>query len=233
MLLAFTFPKLSKYSRSISKETHGSPHLCLRVPRHFTKQPASINRQGSSIQGSERNRAATWMLPERRHEGAPCGYPSLHALSKNRCLNLEESCMITQFTGKIIKSLVSFLFHYTGCSSPVLPLWTRGRILWLALWQRRQGSPTRCGCVYPLRVCVPNFRAALTRSRNGGAPWPGEDTLLQMGLDSAKRLCQRPSGEIYIQIPQQQVLKILNHIKYKTNFENHQMSQPRKQMHIF
>lgn len=55
---------------------------------------------------------------------------------KDCWVNLEESCMITQFTGKIIKSLVSSLFRYTGYSSWVLPLWTRGRILCLDLWQR-------------------------------------------------------------------------------------------------
>lgn len=36
----------------------------------------------------------------------------IYALFTNCRLNLEESCMITQFTGTIIKSLASSLFHY-------------------------------------------------------------------------------------------------------------------------
>lgn len=37
---------------------------------------------------------------------------TLRSLFMNCLLNLEESCMITQFTGTIIKSLASSLFHY-------------------------------------------------------------------------------------------------------------------------
>lgn len=66
------------------------------------------------------NMATTLMSCQGRHIRAQCWSQLLHALSKNRYLNLEESCMITQFTGKIIKSLVSFLSHYTGYSSRVL-----------------------------------------------------------------------------------------------------------------
>lgn len=149
MLTALTFQLINESCTSMSQQTQSSHRLFLRVPSHFTEQFMSRKHQGNGLQ-EQQNRATTLVFHEQWHEGAQCGYHSLYTLCKNHCSNLEESCMITQFTGKIIKSLVSFLFHYIACSLQCFLYEPEaGSPAWLCD-RARQSSPIRSACAYTI-----------------------------------------------------------------------------------
>lgn len=169
----------------------------------------SRKHQGNGLQ-EQQNRATTLVFHEQWHEGAQCGYHSLYTLCKNHCSNLEESCMITQFTGKIIKSLVSFLFHYIACSLQCFLYEPEaGSPAWLCA-RARQSSPIRSACAYTIsetRWLDPGMKVLHNHRRTNVINGTG---FCQEALPETFR------RNIYSDFTEAG-LKILNHIKCETN----------------